>query len=79
MARKTNSRGMMVGGGVRVVIREQMGRALWAIVSDEGGPNEVEDMARSRQIWSLFCLQDFQMNHPLIHMSTLHSLRYWPV
>lgn len=36
-------------------------RALWAIVSDDGGPSEMEeDMARSRQIWSLFCLKKIQ-------------------
>lgn len=48
-------------------------RALWAIVSDDDGPREVEEaMARSRQIWSPFCLQDFRMNHLLSHLYILH-------
>ena len=36
-------------------------RALWGIVSDDGGPSDMEeDMARSRQICSLFCLKKIQ-------------------
>lgn len=67
----------VAGDGVGELSRDQTEQVL---VSDEGGPSEVEGaMVRNGQIWSPFCLQDFQSNHPPTHLFILYSLNPWPV
>lgn len=68
----------MEGDRVREVSRDWMGRALWAIVSDDGGPSEVEDKARSRKMWSLLPVgfSGESSAYSCVHSLFINSLAY---